>query len=154
MWGGARALKNEVGGRVGGVCAWSNEKSSNRIRWPIKNVQSSLRSAEIFSRGWQPWRTQDHTLGRVRKIWPVWFIPLITNPCAIQRGVVERSYPYLPPPPYLPADPKMDDLTRGDMYSYFMRGYLIYDVTVSLLLGNSFLIIKQQSLFFYKRERG
>jgi hypothetical protein len=60
---------------------WSNEKSSNRIKWPIKNVQSSLRSAGIFSRGWQPWRTQDDTLGRVRKIWPVWFIPLITNPC-------------------------------------------------------------------------
>jgi hypothetical protein len=36
------------------VCAWSNEKSSNSTRWPIKNVQSSLRSAGIFSRGWQP----------------------------------------------------------------------------------------------------
>ncbi len=51
---GARALKNGVGGRVGWVGAWSNEKSSNRIKWPIKNVQSSLRSAGIFSRGWQP----------------------------------------------------------------------------------------------------
>jgi hypothetical protein len=37
-------------------------------------------SLENLSRGLQPWRTQDDTLGRVRKIWPVWFIPLITNP--------------------------------------------------------------------------
>jgi hypothetical protein len=31
-------------------------------------------SAGIFSRGWQPWRSQDHTLGRVRKIWAWWLI--------------------------------------------------------------------------------
>ncbi len=31
-------------------------------------------SAGIFFRGWQPWRSQDHTLGRVRKIWALWLI--------------------------------------------------------------------------------
>ncbi len=31
-------------------------------------------SAGIFFRGWQPWRSQDHTLGRVRKILALWLI--------------------------------------------------------------------------------
>jgi hypothetical protein len=31
-------------------------------------------SAGIFFRWWQPWRSQDHTLGRVRKIWALWLI--------------------------------------------------------------------------------
>ncbi len=50
---------------------------------PLITDPCSLRcphSLENLSRGLQPWRTQDDTLGRVRKIWPVWFIPLITNP--------------------------------------------------------------------------
>jgi hypothetical protein len=36
--GEVHTLKNGVGGRVGGVCAWSNEKSSNRIK--MSNRQS------------------------------------------------------------------------------------------------------------------
>jgi hypothetical protein len=50
---------------------------------PLVTDPCSLRcpySLENLIRGLQPWRTQDDTLGRVRKIWPVWFIPLITNP--------------------------------------------------------------------------
>ncbi len=39
-----------------------------------------------FSREWQPWRTQDDTLGQVRKIWAVWLLHL--PPCS----------PSLPPP--------------------------------------------------------
>ncbi len=33
-------------------------------------------SAVNISRGLQPWRTQDHTLGQVRKIWAVWLLHL------------------------------------------------------------------------------
>ncbi len=39
------------------------------------------RSAVNFSRGWQTWRTQDDTLGQVRKIWAVWLLHL--PPCCL-----------------------------------------------------------------------
>ena len=49
-----------------------------KILFPFVSVQrhSDYRSAVNFSRGLQPWRTQDHTLGQVRKIWAVWLLHL------------------------------------------------------------------------------
>ncbi len=52
-----------------------------------------------FSRWLQPWRTQDHTLGRVRKIWAVWFILLITNPWYGQQSLYTCTRNHTTSPP-------------------------------------------------------
>ena len=48
----------------------------NRDSQLNQHLSDVYRSAVNFSRGLQPWRTQDHTLGQVRKIWAVWLLHL------------------------------------------------------------------------------
>ncbi len=48
----------------------------NRDSQLNQHLSDVYRSAVNFSRGLQPWRTQDHTLGQVRKIWAVCLLHL------------------------------------------------------------------------------
>ncbi len=76
IWGGTN--HNEGHFRGGGP---KNRDFFGPLNLGPKKSQLNQRHSDVyssavnFSRGLQPWRTQDDTLGQVRKIWAVWFIP-------------------------------------------------------------------------------
>ena len=70
----AEQLFNTVNGEL--VSCQGRKNRDSQLNQHLSDV---YRSAVNFSRGLQPWRTQDHTLGQVRKIWAVWLLHL--TPC-------------------------------------------------------------------------
>ncbi len=65
MWRiSAEQLFNTVNGELVSCLGRKNRASQLNQRY-----SDVYHSAVNFSRGWQPWRTQDDTLGQVRKIW-------------------------------------------------------------------------------------
>ncbi len=75
MWRiSAEQLFNTVNGELVSCLGRKNRASQLNQRY-----SDVYHSAVNFSRGWQPWRTQDDTLGQVRKIWAVWLLHL--PPC-------------------------------------------------------------------------
>ncbi len=70
MWRiSAEQLFNAVNGELVSCLGRKNRASQLNQRY-----SDVYHSAGNFSRGWQPWRTQDDTLGQVRKIWAVWLL--------------------------------------------------------------------------------
>jgi hypothetical protein len=65
----AKQLFNTVNGEL--VSCSGRKNRASQLNLSHSDVYCST---GIFSRGWQPWRSQDHTLGRVRKIWALWLI--------------------------------------------------------------------------------
>ena len=67
----AAQLFNTVNGEL--VSCLGRKNRASQLNQHYSDV---YHSAVNFSRGWQPWRTQDDTLGQVRKIWAVWLLHL------------------------------------------------------------------------------
>jgi hypothetical protein len=66
----AAQLFNTVNGEL--VSCLGRKNKASQLNQRHSDV---YRSTVNFSRGLQPWRTQDHIFSQVRKIWAVWFIP-------------------------------------------------------------------------------
>jgi hypothetical protein len=62
------------------VCICHSHCHKAKVGAHIYFVTPQIANPENLSRGLQPWRSQDDTLGRVREIWTVWLILLITDP--------------------------------------------------------------------------